>query len=203
MEYFEANEFNNDLTRHQRFCEQLNHAARLYNQLEIGKFDKAALAIFFDRQNRVKTLTELVEAPVISDLDKLGIKNENLRKSQIEGATAQQKEIISEIEETLKITIAGYIDHEAFEIRLGEVLVSDKWTAKLRESYTTKPESDNQKRFVELCESFEKTFNELKSLLPGVDIVADGRMMQNKPLFNLQGNTIDFLHKKYLAKVKP
>ncbi|HBH23203.1 MAG TPA: hypothetical protein DDY13_07245 [Cytophagales bacterium] len=163
MEYFESKIYSDTVNQHRMAASKLTEALRIYSSLGTGENDEEIISDMLS-SNRDELLTKRILEPMNKQLDESGIKVQKLRESMLAAAKEDAKEALEVINTTLRDLYN--IDSYAFDIKNGNVIVSEDWKAELKAECTITPESEDQKRFAQLVDQFQETIQELKAILP-------------------------------------
>jgi hypothetical protein len=137
-------------------------------------------------------------------MGRLKINIQAIRDNMIKTGSEKSLNTLNDIRGLITVSLRD-CDPVAFSIhdQTGEIVLNSDWEKELRVKFTVIPESENQIRFAELVNEFQKNYNDLKSLLPGSTPVFGNEHDAIKPLFRMKGQSISFIEFSLLQRVKP
>jgi len=206
MEYFDRESYSRLYNKHSQIADNLSNIAMLWPQLGIGPFTKKTIEGLTSKTwiQIQPQIEEEVKAPVLKELDKLGINNKGIRESMLKNGCADAFSVLSEIRNHVRFLSDSELEAFVIQEETSEVVLSKQWEQKLRDRHTHKPQTENQKRFAEISERFQKDYQALIELLPSNVPVFSHEGDIIKGLFRLKGRSqyIDFFDKSVLKQIR-
>lgn len=162
MRYFDRSKFLQEYNQHisNSILNKLNEVVPIYQELELGEFDKKVLDIICQSDWR-RQLENKLNSDLEADLDKTGFRNSKLRESMMADAKQHHAAILDQIAQ--KISRLHNLIPEAFAIDdQGKIVEDESWIKELEKEHTYEVNSE----LTQLIETFEQDFNKIKSMLP-------------------------------------
>lgn len=198
MHYFDEISYKNQINRYVNYLPDLNQLIDKFNSLEIGTFSEAELNQLFtlNKSNFQALCENRIRVQASEQVEKLGVTKEKLKQKFLEDSILDDMEIIKDLG-----NFPFSLERQGFTLENGEAFFNESFKNVLKERYTFKPESPNQKKAAELIKTISDALNELYPLVGNTRIIAQSNE-HTKPFIRMKGNEVDFVFTEHLKNIR-
>jgi hypothetical protein len=198
MEHFDSISYANELNRYRNYLPALNSLIDNFNSLDIGVFSERELDQIFklSKSDFKAFCEERIKEDAIQQVDKLGITKQKLKQKFIQDSISDELETLKDLG-----SFPYNLKRKGYELEGGKAFFDQSFESVLEELYTTKPETDNQKKVAELIETICTAIGELSPLV-GKRKIIGYRNESIKPFIRMKGNEIDFVFTEHLKNIR-